>query len=142
MSSASDPNDEPSRRRSRSESDVAVPEQSAVAPAAPVWTLDTNVEVFLLRGAPPPAYVMLSAFLRGIAEDIVPTMDVCMSVFVGRPHNYIQNNRQRERVLNSQEFVAFELFTGSHRSWRGKQFQVSSSGQRVDAVPGLLRVTT
>ncbi|CCD18849.1 hypothetical protein, conserved in T. vivax, partial [Trypanosoma vivax Y486] len=110
MSSAGDPNDEPSRRRARSESDVAVPEQSAVAPTAPSWTLDTNVKVVLLRGAAPPADMKLSAFLRSIGEDIVPTRDVSMSVFVRRPHEYIPDEKQINAVLNAVKCLPYELF--------------------------------
>ncbi|CCD18117.1 retrotransposon hot spot (RHS) protein, putative [Trypanosoma vivax Y486] len=110
MSSASGPNDERPLQRARLQSDVAVPEQSAVAPTPPSWTLDTNVEVVLLRGAAPPADMKLSAFLTGIGEDIVPTRDVSMRLCICDPADYIQNNRQRERVLISQEFMLYELF--------------------------------
>ncbi|KAH8607635.1 hypothetical protein ERJ75_001394300 [Trypanosoma vivax] len=142
MPSASGPNDVPSRRRSRQESDAAVPEQSASALTAASWTLDTNVEFVLLRGAAPPADMKLSAFLRSIGEGIAANKDVAMRHFIFDPTYCIQNNRQQERVLNSQEFMAFELFYKVAPFLRGKQSQLSSSGQRVDAVSGLLRVRT
>ncbi|CCD20610.1 hypothetical protein, conserved in T. vivax [Trypanosoma vivax Y486] len=110
MSSAGDPNDEPSRRRARSESDVAVPEQSAAAPTAPSWSLDTKVKVVLLEGAAPPADVKLSAFLRSIGEDIVPTRDVSMSVFVWAPQRYIPDEEQINAVLNAVRCLPYELF--------------------------------
>ncbi|KAH8618632.1 hypothetical protein ERJ75_000261200 [Trypanosoma vivax] len=107
MSSASGPVDEPSRRRRRAESDVAVPEQSA---AAPVWSLDTKVKVVLLEGAAPPADMKLGDFLRTIGEDISPTRDVSMRFFVRRPHQYIPDEEQRNAVLNEVECLPYELF--------------------------------
>ncbi|CCD20975.1 hypothetical protein, conserved in T. vivax [Trypanosoma vivax Y486] len=110
MSSASGPVDGRPLQRARLESDVAVPEQSAVAPTPPAWSLDTKVKVVLLEGAAPPADMKLSDFLTGIGEDIVPTRDVSMRLCICDPTDYIQNNRQRERVLIKQEFMAYELF--------------------------------
>ncbi|KAH8615902.1 putative retrotransposon hot spot protein 4 (RHS4) [Trypanosoma vivax] len=115
MSSASGPDDERPLQRARLESDVAVPEQSAVAqtarlPVAPSWTLDTNVEVVLLRGAAPPADMKLSAFLSSIGRRIVPTEDVSMRFFLRRPHQYIPDEEQRNAVLNEVECLPYELF--------------------------------
>ncbi|KAG8346607.1 putative Retrotransposon hot spot protein [Trypanosoma vivax] len=139
MPSASGSNDVPSRRRSRAESDAAVTEQSAVALAPPLCTLDANVEVVLLRGARPPTDMKLSAFLRSIGEGIVPTEDVAMRLCIFDPEDYIQNNIQRERVLIPKEFMAFELFYKIALFLEGQAIsslrQWAWSGRGVRAVP-------